>query len=251
MAFAPQVAIITGSGQGVGAAAAKLFAEQGAKVVVTDIDAGKSEQVRPQRYIKNIFWCRPLNHAVAQVASSIREAGGEALSVPGDVTAEDFAPKIIKATIEEYGALHILVNNAGDLSCTCHSCMYASFMLLSQSLNCVRGPQCCCCMVQLLLVHCSLLRLMTLLQHINIFGATQYSSSHNRRHHAMHGCILPYTAQGRANTHSNLGAKMTLILSPLAQPQPCICPVLLQATHGMVSSTRCLRSSGQQCWMYI
>lgn len=51
-----------------------------------------------------------------QVASSIQEAGGEALSVPGDVTAEDFAPKLIKATIEKYGALHILVNNAGDLS---------------------------------------------------------------------------------------------------------------------------------------
>lgn len=43
--LAPQVAIITGSGQGVGAAAAKLFAEHGAKVVVTDIDTGKSEQV--------------------------------------------------------------------------------------------------------------------------------------------------------------------------------------------------------------
>lgn len=41
-----QVAIITGSGQGVGAAAAKLFAEHGAKVVVTDIDASKSDQVR-------------------------------------------------------------------------------------------------------------------------------------------------------------------------------------------------------------
>ena len=40
-----QVAIITGSGQGVGAAAAKLFAEHGAKVVVTDIDAKKSDQV--------------------------------------------------------------------------------------------------------------------------------------------------------------------------------------------------------------
>ena len=41
-----QVAIITGSGQGVGAAAAKLFAEHGAKVVVTDIDAAKAQQAR-------------------------------------------------------------------------------------------------------------------------------------------------------------------------------------------------------------
>lgn len=89
--LAGQVAIITGSGQGVGAAAAKLFAEHGAKVVVTDIDRNKSEQV----------------------ASEIREAGGEAMSVPGDVTAEGFASKIVKATIDKYGALHILVNNAG------------------------------------------------------------------------------------------------------------------------------------------
>lgn len=40
-----QVAIITGSGQGLGAAAAKLFAENGAKVVVTDLDGTKAEQV--------------------------------------------------------------------------------------------------------------------------------------------------------------------------------------------------------------
>jgi len=51
-----------------------------------------------------------------QVASEIREAGGEAMSVPGDVTAEGFASKIVKATIDKYGALHILVNNAGQLS---------------------------------------------------------------------------------------------------------------------------------------
>ncbi len=40
-----QVAIITGSGQGLGAAAAKLFAQHGARVLVTDLDGGKAEQV--------------------------------------------------------------------------------------------------------------------------------------------------------------------------------------------------------------
>ena len=40
-----QVAIITGSGQGLGAAAAKLFAQHGAKLVVTDLDGSKAEQV--------------------------------------------------------------------------------------------------------------------------------------------------------------------------------------------------------------
>ena len=132
VAITLQVAIITGSGQGVGAAAAQLFAEQGAKVVVTDIDAGKSEQVRSQRYNETSGSAHVVVRVV-QVASSIREAGGEALSVPGDVTADDFAPKIIKATIEKYGALHILVNNAGDLPCTCESCIYANVMLISQS----------------------------------------------------------------------------------------------------------------------
>ena len=42
---AAQVAIITGSGQGLGAAAAKLFAQHGARVLVTDLDGGKAEQV--------------------------------------------------------------------------------------------------------------------------------------------------------------------------------------------------------------
>ena len=40
-----QIAIITGSGQGLGAAAAKLFAQHGAKLVVTDLDGSKAEQV--------------------------------------------------------------------------------------------------------------------------------------------------------------------------------------------------------------
>ena len=42
-----QVTIITGAGQGLGAAAAKLFSRHGAKLVVTDLDGSKAEQVRP------------------------------------------------------------------------------------------------------------------------------------------------------------------------------------------------------------
>lgn len=73
-----QVAIITGSGQGIGAAAALLFAQQGARVVVTDIDAAKSQAVVDQ----------------------IKAAGGDAISVPGDVTAKEFPTTIINATIK-------------------------------------------------------------------------------------------------------------------------------------------------------
>ncbi|KAK3247291.1 hypothetical protein CYMTET_43208 [Cymbomonas tetramitiformis] len=86
-----QVAVITGSGQGVGASAAKLFASEGASVVVTDIDATKSDAV----------------------AAEIEAAGGRAISFPGDVLAEDFPAKLIAATLEAFGKLHILVNNAG------------------------------------------------------------------------------------------------------------------------------------------
>ncbi|MCC6154669.1 MAG: SDR family oxidoreductase [Candidatus Hydrogenedentes bacterium] len=86
-----QVAIITGAGRGIGAATAKLMAAQGASVVVSDLDPAPSEAI----------------------ASEIRRDGGKAISVPGDVTNLAFPETIMKATIEKYGMLHILVNNAG------------------------------------------------------------------------------------------------------------------------------------------
>lgn len=48
-----------------------------------------------------------------QTATAVREAGGEALVVVGDVTADDFATKIVEATVKEYGGIDILINNAG------------------------------------------------------------------------------------------------------------------------------------------
>jgi 3-oxoacyl-[acyl-carrier protein] reductase len=86
-----QVAIVTGSGQGIGEASALLFAAEGAKVVVTDLDAAKSDKV----------------------AADIKAKGGEAISVAGDVTDPKFPDHIIQATIDAYGRLDILVNNAG------------------------------------------------------------------------------------------------------------------------------------------
>ncbi|MCF6283775.1 MAG: SDR family oxidoreductase [Candidatus Hydrogenedentes bacterium] len=86
-----QVAIITGAGRGIGAATAHLFAAQGASVVVSDRDAEPTEEV----------------------VQEIRSAGGIAMGVPGDVTDPAFPDTLIKATMAEYGALHILVNNAG------------------------------------------------------------------------------------------------------------------------------------------
>lgn len=86
-----RVAIITGSGRGIGRAAALMFAEQGAKVVVSDIDAGPAEEV----------------------VAEIKARGGDALVYVGDVTAPDFARGIVEKATETWGALHIIVNNAG------------------------------------------------------------------------------------------------------------------------------------------
>lgn len=91
MLLKDQVAVITGAGRGIGAAAAKLFAQEGAKVVVSDRDEGPTEEV----------------------VSEVKAAGGEAIGVPGDVTAADFPDKLMKATIDAYGKINILVNNAG------------------------------------------------------------------------------------------------------------------------------------------
>ena len=89
--LAGKVAVITGSGRGIGKAAALQFAREGAKVVVSDIDA------------------EPAESTVAEITAK----GGSAVSLVGDVTAPDFAENLIKAAIDRWGGLHILVNNAG------------------------------------------------------------------------------------------------------------------------------------------
>ncbi|HEY1352515.1 MAG TPA: SDR family oxidoreductase [Ktedonobacteraceae bacterium] len=86
-----KVAILTGSGRGIGAATAKLFAEHGAATVVSDLDATPAEET----------------------AAAIQSAGGQALVVPGDVTDPAFPRQLIAATLERFGGLDILVNNAG------------------------------------------------------------------------------------------------------------------------------------------
>ncbi|TKA28422.1 hypothetical protein B0A50_03889 [Salinomyces thailandicus] len=87
-----QVAIITGSGQGIGAEAARLFAKEGAQVVVSDIDAGKSKSV----------------------ADDINSAGGKAIAVPGDMLDDAYLGELVKKTTEfGNGKIHIIVNNAG------------------------------------------------------------------------------------------------------------------------------------------
>ena len=86
-----KVAIITGSGRGIGRAVALLFAQEGAKVVISDIDAEPAEQT----------------------AADIKAAGGDSMAYVGDVTAPDFAKGIVKAAADQWGAVHVIVNNAG------------------------------------------------------------------------------------------------------------------------------------------
>jgi len=86
-----QVAIVTGSGQGIGESAAYLFAKEGAYVVVTDLDSAKAEKV-----VQNIV-----------------SNGGKAIAVAGDITDPKFPDKLIDATIKNFGKINIIVNNAG------------------------------------------------------------------------------------------------------------------------------------------
>jgi 3-oxoacyl-[acyl-carrier protein] reductase len=86
-----RVAIVTGSGRGIGRAVAMLFAREGARVVLSDIDPGPAEES----------------------AREIQDMGGECLVYPGDVTKPEFAGGIVNQAVKTWGGLHILVNNAG------------------------------------------------------------------------------------------------------------------------------------------
>jgi len=86
-----KIAILTGSGRGIGAAAAKMFAAEGASVVVSDLDLAPAEET----------------------AAAIRNAGGKAIVVAGDVTDPAFPAQLVKATLDAFGDIDIIVNNAG------------------------------------------------------------------------------------------------------------------------------------------
>ena len=91
MRLSGKVAIVTGAAHGMGAEEARLFAREGAKVVVADLLVAEDEAV----------------------AASIRQANGDATFVKLDVTSDTEWEAAIAATIAAYGRLDILVNNAG------------------------------------------------------------------------------------------------------------------------------------------
>src|SRR4051812_44284176 len=91
MRLKDKVAIVTGAAHGMGEAEARLFAKEGARVVVADILQDQAEAV----------------------AADIRAGGGDATSATIDVTSEQAWLALIGKTVETYGRLDILVNNAG------------------------------------------------------------------------------------------------------------------------------------------
>jgi NAD(P)-dependent dehydrogenase (short-subunit alcohol dehydrogenase family) len=88
-----KVALITGAGMGMGREASRLFAEEGARIVVADIDGA----------------------AAQGTVELIDRAGGQAVAVSGDVAIEADVQRMIDEGVGRFGALHVLYNNAGVL----------------------------------------------------------------------------------------------------------------------------------------
>jgi NAD(P)-dependent dehydrogenase (short-subunit alcohol dehydrogenase family) len=97
-----RVAVITGAGRGLGREHALLFAAEGATVVVNDLGGGpdgSGSDTAPAQ----------------QVVEEIQAAGGEAVANSDDVTGAAGAQRMIQQAVDTFGALHVLVNNAGIL----------------------------------------------------------------------------------------------------------------------------------------
>ncbi|GAQ78692.1 short-chain dehydrogenase_reductase SDR [Klebsormidium nitens] len=89
--LAGKVALITGGGGGIGAESSRLFANEGASVVVADLN----------------------EEAAERVAQEIRDGGGNAVSVGGNVSNADHMKRMVSRAKEKFGGLHVLFNNAG------------------------------------------------------------------------------------------------------------------------------------------
>ncbi|MCM2250792.1 MAG: SDR family oxidoreductase [Ramlibacter sp.] len=86
-----KVAIVSGSGRGIGRAIALKLASEGARLVINDLDSAPADEV----------------------LAEIRALGGEAIACAGNVTAPDFAERFIDTAVSAFKGLDIIVNNAG------------------------------------------------------------------------------------------------------------------------------------------
>ena len=96
-----RVVIVTGGGRGLGREYALALAAEGAKVVVNDLGVGTHGEAPSGD--------QPADEVVAR----IKAAGGEALANFEDITDWDAGRRLVQATVEHFGGLHALVNNAG------------------------------------------------------------------------------------------------------------------------------------------
>lgn len=90
MRLKDKIALITGGGSGIGRATCQLFAEEGAKVAVVDVNQKGGKET----------------------AALVRKAGGQAVFIKADVSQEDQVKRMVARAVREFGGLHILVNNA-------------------------------------------------------------------------------------------------------------------------------------------
>ncbi|MGI6152743.1 MAG: SDR family NAD(P)-dependent oxidoreductase [Christensenellaceae bacterium] len=91
MALTGKVVFVTGAARGIGRAAARIMAEQGAKIVAVDM---REEGIR-------------------ETAELIQKGGGQAIAVTCDISSNDSVEKAVKTAVDEYGRIDVLFNNAG------------------------------------------------------------------------------------------------------------------------------------------
>jgi NAD(P)-dependent dehydrogenase (short-subunit alcohol dehydrogenase family) len=99
MRLQDKVTIITGAGSGMGRVAARMFAAEGARLVLADVSPETAEDA----------------------AREVREAGGKAIGVAADVSREADAEAMVDAAVDAYGRLDVLYNNAGVMPAADHS----------------------------------------------------------------------------------------------------------------------------------
>ena len=94
MKLAGKTAIVTGGGRDIGAAAAKKLASEGANVALSYFESSKGADA---------------------VVANITAAGGKAIAVQADLNVQEGVDKLVSATIDNFGGVDVLVNNAGGL----------------------------------------------------------------------------------------------------------------------------------------
>jgi len=85
-----KVAVITGAGRNIGEETAKLFASEGAKIVIVDMDKARGDKV----------------------ASDIKKSGGQAVACVANIASEADVDALVKAAVDAFGRIDILINNA-------------------------------------------------------------------------------------------------------------------------------------------